>query len=62
MLGRPDDVRSSGKTGSGRHLAKLTRLTQCRHWPESNLGYKPRKKCRYFRRAMSYSRDYSLDP
>ena len=28
MLGRPDDVRSSGKTGSGRHLAKLTRLTQ----------------------------------
>jgi hypothetical protein len=28
---RPDDVRSSGKTGRGRHLAKLTRLTQLGH-------------------------------
>src|SRR6267378_147156 len=32
MPGRPDDVRSSGKTGGGRHLAKLTRLTRsCHH-------------------------------
>jgi len=29
MLGRPDDVRSSGKTGSGRTTLEATRMTQC---------------------------------
>jgi hypothetical protein len=40
--GRPDDVRSRGKTGSGLPTAKMTRLTPM---------YGPAVRCKWFRRA-----------
>src|SRR5216683_1062334 len=49
MSGRPDYVCSSGKTGSGRHLAKLMRLTRSGprllglHVHFGNVGHRDRR-------------------
>jgi hypothetical protein len=46
MSGRPDYVRSSGKTGSGRHLDKLMRLDARRNYAAMESGFaETRKGC-----------------